>query len=191
MTGKNTRRFFGGTRIALCTFLVGLLISAGSTAGSPERGIVLTLPDFQPVDGHAALVRTPNSVHLNIWTTDLDASAVYTVWWVLLPSETGEGDFCVMWATGHPIGPNGTGNFAANLHEGEPWTLAEPSPDNGGAGPCGGLVNAETQPVLAVLRTHGPKIPTIVYEQMSTYLGGCADDENDPNFCIDQQIIIF
>ena len=170
---------------------VSLIFSASANAGPPESGFVLTLPGFTPVDGHAMLVRTPNGVHLNISTTELDSSAVYTVWWVLLPSSTGEGEFCVMWATGHPIGPNGTGNFAASLNEGEPWPFDEPSIENGGAGPCAGLVNAQTQPILAVMRTHGPIIPEIVYEQMSTYLGGCVDDETDPNFCEDQQIIIF
>jgi len=193
MLGENTHRLIAAIRIGLGALAASLLISVSANAGPPEPDDVLSLrPDnFFSTVGHATLIRTPNGVNMNIWTTDLDDSAVYTVWWVLLPSSIGEGEFCVMWATGHPVGPTETGHFAARLNEGEPWPFAEPSEANGGAGPCGGLVNAQTQPIWAVLRTHGPIIPEMVYEQMSTYLGGCADDDTDPNFCWDQQIIFF
>ena len=154
--------------------VLGLTIVGSASAGKPEKGgVVLLLADFVTEVGDAQLVRTPNGVQINISTTALEPSAVYTVWWVI--------DFgaCVQWATGHPIGPDGAGQFSARLNVGD---TSGDQPE----GPCPGLVDPQNQVIWAVLRSHGPKIPGRVYEQMGTYLGGC-----DANICSDEQIVIF
>jgi hypothetical protein len=149
-----------------------LMLCVTASAGKPENGVVL-LFDFATVVGDAQLVRTPNGVQINISTEGLEPSAVYTVWWVI--------DFgnCVQWATGYPIGPNGTGQFSARLNVGD---TSGDQPE----GACPGLEDPKNQTIWAVLRSHGPRIPGRVYEQMGTYNGGC-----DENICADEQIVVF
>jgi hypothetical protein len=180
---------FAPIHLGFSIVAASLLFIGSASAAPPQITDVISFATGEDV-GDAMLIRTPNGVNVKIWTTGLDGSAVYTVWWVI-DADKGPPSFCVSWATGHPIGPNGTGNFSAHLTEGEAWTEEEPGPANGGAGPCPGLVDAENQTIWVVLRSHGPIIPGIVDEQMSTYLGGCVDDPEDPNFCEDQQIAFF
>jgi hypothetical protein len=193
MIEARIQRLVATLRVGLGVFLTTLLFSVGVSAAPPERTDVFDLESLiagEFVDvGDAMLIRTPNSLNVTIWTTGLQPSDVYTVWWVIdapPPGELPGESFCVMWATGHPIGPNGIATFSAHLKEGVPWEEVEPSPANGGAGPCPGLVDAETQDVFVVTRRHGPIIPGSVEIQMQTYLGGC-----DTQICLDDQIAFF
>ena len=185
---------FAPTHFGLSIVAASLLFISGVSAAPPEKTNVIKF-GTGPV-GEAMLVRTPNGVHVKIWTTQLEPSSVYTMWWAI---DVGGPDFCVMWGAGHPIGPNGTGYFAANLNEGEEWDFPRPDELDLAAGPCDGLKDAENQRIWVLLRTHGPIIPGLVDEQMSTYLGGCIPDRDpenppdpdDPHFCEDQQIAFF
>ena len=148
--------------------------------------------------GDSMLVRSARGVTMNIWTTGLEPHSVYTVWWVIFNNpaacaagagacvgpDLGNPDVngCVQWATGHPIGRNGIGNFSASLQEGD-TSGDQPNPALSGCGV--GLVDADAAEVHLVVRTHGEIIPELVYEQMSTFLGGC-----DVNVCADQQFAI-
>jgi hypothetical protein len=151
-----------------------LMLCVSASAGPPEKdGVVLLFPAFGPEVGDAQLVRTPNGVQINISTSGLEPYAVYTVWWVI------DYGACVQWATGHPVGPSGNGQFSARLNVGD---TSGDQPE----GACPGLEDPQNQVIWAVLRTHGPRIPGRVYEQMGTYNGGC-----DENICTDDQIVVF
>ena len=146
------------------------------------------------VVGHSNLVRNKHGVTMNIFTTELDPNAAYTVWWIIFNNPGACAGPCggpdlgtpavngtVIWATGHVIGANGIGNLTAHLSEG----------DTSGDQPFGlpgdavGLVDASTAEIHLVVRTHSEPIPGRVYEQISTFMGGC-----DVNFCDDQQFAV-
>lgn len=135
----------------------------------------------------STLVRTKDGITVTIHTSELDPGAAYTVWWVIFNNPEncvggcGEDDLfrnganaSVVWATGHVIGNNGVGNFAAHLKEEDnPSGLVLFGP---------GLQDAEGAAVHLIVRTHGQPIPGVVNEQISTVNGGCP-----PNTCADQQ----
>lgn len=137
--------------------------------------------------GTSILHRNSNGVTVNFKTTDLMPGHAYTLWWVvwnkpencIVPGECTEADFAnaldvevqLLYAAGNVAGNNGKGNFSAHLNEND---------DTGsihelfGLPNFGGLQNAETAEIHAVLRSHGPKIPGQVSEQISSYEGGCT-----------------
>ncbi|MGB5237204.1 MAG: hypothetical protein WBN59_06180 [Flavobacteriaceae bacterium] len=138
------------------------------------------------VIGTSVLHRNSNGVTVNFKTTDLMPGHTYTLWWVvwnkpencIVPGECSEADFAnaldvevqLLYAAGHVAGNNGKGNFSGHLNEND---------DSGsihelfGLPNFGGLHNAETAEIHAVLRSHGPAVPGIVNEQIGSYLGGC------------------
>ena len=77
----------------------------------------------------------------------------------------------VLYAAGNVIGGNGTGNFGAYLSEGD---------DSGsiaslfGLPAAEGLIDAETAEVHLIARSHGPKIPGQVDDQINSFGGGCS-----------------
>jgi hypothetical protein len=95
-------------------------------------------------------------------------------------------------ATGHVIGNNGVGNFAAHLAEGDTSGLSLPVAFPGDAV---GLVDARKAQILLGVRSHGQSIPGMVKEQTTMYNGGgCRDLESDPpafdptDACEDEQV---
>jgi hypothetical protein len=77
-------------------------------------------------------------------------------------------------ATGHVVGFSGMGNFAAYLQAGRPAGEVVFGP---------GLVNPLGADIYPVIRYHGPVIPGLLAEQITTFDGGCAI-----NTCSDEQI---
>ena len=170
--------------------LVGLMVSGLLWApngfadpASKSQAELLRFSNISIVEGSSAqLVRTDTGVTMNIKTFGLDAGAAYTVWWVIYnnPEHCDNPAACsdppdfvnpavaatLLHATGHIIGNNGVGNFAAHLSE---------DPD--------GLVDARKAQIELVVRSHGLPIPGMVHEQLSEFDGGCP-----PNFCESQQI---
>ena len=69
------------------------------------------------------------------------------------------------WATGRVLG-NGPINLAINVREGDT--------SNQNAGTAAGLVDADTDEIHIVIRSHGDPIPGLVDEQIHTLTGGCA-----------------
>jgi hypothetical protein len=171
----------------------GLAYPLPAIAGQPQRTDVIEILSLDVV-GTSQLVRTPDGVSMNLQTTGLEPGAAYTVWWVVFNNPGSCRDGCgeddlgnsnvqatVLWATGHVIGDNGVGNFAAYLAEG----------DTSDVGPFGlpgddmGLIDSTQAEIHLVVRTHGPPIPGRVKEQISTFEGGC-----DVNACEDQQFAV-
>ena len=85
------------------------------------------------------------------------------MWWVVVDPTTFSVNLA--FAAGRITGGDGRANFASHLNAGEtlydpagnPWTVNDP-------------LNVI---VALVVRSHGPKIPGQVQEQISTYNGGC------------------
>ncbi len=142
------------------------------------------------VDANSVLVRNRRGISMTIHTSELPPGA-YSVWWVIHNYP----EFCterpctltdeanplvqasVLNATGSVVGMRGTGNFGAALSVG--------SPTHGEVifGP--GLLNPLGADVLMVVRYHGPVIPGILTEQLTTFDGGCAI-----NTCSDEQVAL-
>lgn len=185
--------------VALLWFGASLLYTLPAVADAPQ-----TIDVYAPfgctvgvdcdVVGASQLVRSKSSVTMNIWTTGLDAGAAYTVWWVIFNdpafcdgrcdgTDLGNPDVqgAVIGATGHVVGSTGTASFSASLREGD----TRGDQPFGLPGDPGGLVDAMNAEIHLVVRTHGPVIPRRVYEQISTFAGGC-----DVNVCEDQQFAI-
>jgi len=140
------------------------------------------------ISGTATLHRNKNGITVNFKATGLNPGA-YTIWWVIwnkpgeciIPGECDEPDFGqavlveveVMYAAGHVVGNNGKGNFSAHLNAGddtpESMNTAFGFPSVGGLH-IGNTFDAE---VHIVLRTHGPAVPGLVNDQISSYRGGC------------------
>ena len=147
-------------------------------------------PILGEVTGTSTLHRTNNGITVNYKTTGLTPGYAYTLWIVIwnspencaTPNQCNDGDFTiadqveveVLYGGGHVVGNNGKGNFSARLNEDD---VSGSINDLFGLPPAGGLQSGNTlgAEVHFVLRSHGPKIPGMVNEQIGGYLGGCTD----------------
>ena len=151
------------------------------------------------------LVRTDKGVTMTIHTSDLPPGAAHTVWWAIFNNpehcatdpctfaDLGNADVqaTVLNATGHVIGNDGVGNFAAYLTEGDTSGLSLPVAFPGDEF---GLIDARKAQIILVVRSHGQPIPGHVKEQISMYNAvGCHDLEgappvfDDTDACFDEQ----
>lgn len=142
-------------------------------------------------DASSTLVRTGNSVSMTAHTSGLNPAAAYTVWWVVFnhPAECatspcGEPDLfnpdvaaLVTHAAGHIISPGGTASFAGSLREGAVVDHL--------FGGSGSLIDTREAEIHLVIRTHGPKEPGSIPEQIHTFELSCA-----PPACEDVQFAI-
>lgn len=139
--------------------------------------------------GESTLHRNGNGVTVNFKTSELMPGHAYSLWWVIwnkpeecaIPGECGLDDFMesamdveveLLYATGSVAGNNGKGNFSAHLKVGD--TTESVNEDIFGLPSFGGLQDADAAEIHAVLRSHGPKIPGLVGEQINSYEGGCT-----------------
>lgn len=179
-------------------------------------GNLLTPGDFFPPIGKskATLKRGRDYVQFNIHTTGLPPGA-YTVWYVIFNNSGdcggpgGFGGVCgepdlflsstaVVWATGKVVKSNGIGNFSDRIYVGEQRSetiilggdLTSPLEDP---------AQAE---VHLIIKYHGAASddPDTLYEQLTTLLGSCGEDEGANSFdggpgfgiqCFDPQFAVF
>jgi hypothetical protein len=137
--------------------------------------------------GKSTLHRNGNGITVNFKTSGLMPGHTYTLWWVIwnkpenceTPGACGLDDFMeraldveveLLYAAGSVAGNNGKGNYSAHLKENDNSTSVH---ELFGLPSFGGLQNADTAEIHAVLRSHGPKIPGQVNEQINSYEGGC------------------
>ena len=176
-----------------------LALVSVTTAAAPQQSTLhyFADPDQTPGDEVAGssgqLVRTPNGVHAQLNTNDLDPGA-YTVWWVVWndPAECdgvcdggdlgASGNF-VGRATGGIVGADGLGNFGASLLVGD---ISEALIDNGGAG----LTDPADAEVHMIVRYHGPIEAELLPGQIHTLDGGCASGDGSFD-CFDPQAVAF
>jgi len=144
------------------------------------------------VAGAGTLTRTKKLVTAGIFTTDLDPSAAYTIWWIVWndPSACvggcGEDDLeiagnSIFYAGGFVTGADGSANVNVQM---------TPGVVNKGIELFAGkgldkkkVFKAE---IHLIIRSHGTIIPGMADVQIGTFDGGC-----DINVCIDHQAVAF
>ncbi len=137
----------------------------------------------------AKLQSTEYGVYLYLRAAALQPGNAYTIWWVIFnaPENCAGGLFggrqlnCVggdalfndavvlgevAYATGRVAGSSGEGQFTALLRKG--------SVPGGWFG--NGLTNPQGAEIHFVMMDHGPAIPGLVENQISTLRGGCTDE---------------
>jgi len=200
----------GAVIVAIAVLMVGSVLWAQNSRAEPaaiSHSVVQRFSDGSIVEGSSSrLVRTDKGVTMTIHTSDLQPGAAHTVWWAIYnhPEECTTPYACdprldfpstVLNATGHVIGNNGVGNFAAYLAEGDISGLSLPVafPDD-----AFGLIDARKAGIALVVRTHGQPIPGRVREQISMYNAvGCHDLEGNPpafdpnDACDDLELTVF
>ncbi len=152
-----------------------------TTAGvftHPSRGPVTAV-----AGARATLVTNDAGARMLLHTEDLQPGHAYTVWVVIFnrpegcaayPNPCTSGDVLfrtgavlgeVVYGTGHVVGGSGQASFAMHVSKGDV--------------PRGWFGNGFTNPrgaeVHLVLMDHGPAIPGLVSNQISTLRGGCTD----------------
>lgn len=157
--------------------IVGLLAGTIAVYGAPAerttRGVnVFDDPPPAPVvigaeveGASSTLVRNDDGIAMTFQTSGLEPG-VYTLWWSIINSPPGVTDSFI-WVAGHVVGADGLGNFGAYVREGNP-------PGEVFRGDPAGLTDARGAEIHIVLKYHGPAIPGMLREQISTFLGGCT-----------------
>lgn len=156
------------------------------------------------IAGTSTLHRNKNGITVNFKAEGLIPGA-YTIWWVIwnnpeecaVPGACVDTDFAnaanvqveVLYAAGHVVGKNGKGNFSAHLKAGDDSESINQS--FFGLPPAGGLQAGNTYKaeVHVVLRTHGPKVPGLVNEQIGSYEGGCDNPLLYPPFSVYPNVV--
>jgi len=139
--------------------------------------------------GKSILIRGKRGVWAKYRSNKLTPGYIYTLWWVIwnrpencaTPGQCIDTDFAnpdveveLLYASGRYIGRNGKTTLYARLRVDDD---SESVNNLFGLPPAGGLQKGNTFPaeVHLVLRSHGPAIPGMIYEQISSYEGGCTD----------------
>jgi len=162
----------------------------------------IPITDLTLVEGaNASLIRNKNGVRLNIQTRELEPGFAYTVWMVvfdapencIIPNECGVDDLTadpnpaeatVFGATGGSIaGGIGKDTFATRVAPGDEFKDIRRGD--------GSLDNPLTAEIHFVLRSHGPTIPGMIQDQISTFNGVCNPGEPNEGQCEDVQFGIF
>ncbi|NRB51740.1 MAG: hypothetical protein HRU41_28975 [Saprospiraceae bacterium] len=145
-----------------------------------------SLPKGQQV-GNTFLVRTRQGIFYSLAATDLTPGHVITVWAVVFnqpqncafypeaclgsdlsnPEVLGD----AIYTSGGVVKPNGTIRLRAFLREGD--ASGSMAHEVSTAFPPTGLLDLDDGEVHLVIRDHGPAIPGKVYEQRSSFTGGC------------------
>jgi hypothetical protein len=193
-----------GIGIAVMVLLISSMAASASPVSKSEQDVFWTPHSDQEgqVEGaYSTLIRNRNGVTMTYKTSGLDRGTVQTIWWVIFNNpeacEYGnEINMCdepdifnpdteasVMYAAGNVVGGNGKANFGGRLNVGDtsgclrdgvPVALEEGLDEL--FFPCGdGLDDPMTAEIHLALHDHGPNIPGLTNEMLSTYDGGCAN----------------
>jgi hypothetical protein len=142
-------------------------------------------PSGAVLSGTSTLTRNNNGISMTVQANDLVPGRAYTVWFVIFNSPEGCIGACdvtdvlanrgvpsLRYGAGHVAGDSGQGNFAGRLATGN--TGGPPCAADANLGSCGpGLLDSRTAVIHLVVRSHGPAIPELVNEQISSFGGGC------------------
>lgn len=192
-TVRRRARLSAMALLTAMTLALAMATPAASTSAKHSTSPVFRIADVlggtpEPV-GSSTLVRNANGVSARLGTTALTPGDVVTLWWVVfndpdgcqagipnvsscgpVDAQLGRGGASVLRATGRIVDEDGTASYGAHLSAG----------DTSGALAGAGLHNTRGAEVILVLKTHGPKIPGLVSEQLHTFAGGCANQSDAP-----------
>lgn len=137
--------------------------------------------------GSTQLVRTRQGIYYSLRASQLTPGHVVTVWAVVFNQPQNCADFpaaCqgsdlsnadvlgdAVYTSGGLVRPNGTIHLRAFLREGD--ASGSMAHEVSTAFPPTGLLDLDAAEVHLVIRDHGPAIPGKVYEQRSSFTGGC------------------
>ena len=188
---KNFPHFLLISSLALLSTLAVLLGTA--LAQNPNQDYssasgIFRYSDKTEIDGgYSRLIRTNDSVAIELATSELTPNAPHTIWWVVFNNpeactvacdgddifaEDGtlnlneEASISILFADGAISDTEGKGSFSALLPEGRPLGQVLVGP---------GLTNVAKAEIHLVVRTHGELDPSRVYAQLSTGGNDCAD----------------
>ncbi len=138
-------------------------------------------PSVQVPGGRATLVSNNNGARVTFQTRNLAAGHAHTMWWVVinapencLTSPCSGGDVLnrsaavesnVAYAAGNVVGGSGRATFAAHFSAGPVpggWFDSE-------------FTNLRGAEIHLIIMDHGPALPGLVANQISTLRGGCTD----------------
>lgn len=162
---------------------------ADSVKTSIEPLLVAATGAVAPGTG-SILVRTKEGIGATWHAFGLAPGHVYTAWVGVFnnpkkcaTSPCTPADFAnpevqgsVIWGSGQIAGEDGTVTFVVFRAVGDTTGVFE------GIGTGEGLLNARKAEIHLVVRTHGPAIPEMLEEQLTTFNGGCP-----PNTCVNVQ----
>lgn len=205
---------------ALVMLLLSMLQMTVAPAAASDKQITRTdVTKFDPFpvagdtvgEAWAKLTTDENGADLLLNTADLTPGDAVTIWWVIFnnPEECaafpqgtcglvdlGDPDVAaeITYATGDVINNNGKAHFSAQLgvgHTSQEWF-------------GNGLIDPTGAEVHVIVRSHGQVIPELAANMISTFRGGCHDDDfitpgnpgyedgiPGPNQCVDLQFAIF
>ena len=139
-----------------------ILLAAGASAQPPGISSGTQIVPLNGEAGESRSLRNDNGISMLFKVKGLIPGNAYTVWWVVFDPE-----LILVNATGHVAnGPKGT--FAAHLSAGD----VSKHPHQVPLGES--FDNPRTAYVQLVLKDHGPVVPGLVSEQISTVGGACA-----------------
>lgn len=184
------------------TLLVVVATAAESAPSERSTSPVLTIPPPGPpsVVGSSHVVRTDNGVSVRLESSGLEPGHAVTLWIIAANSpedceagipglsqcgpadhEAGRGDISVHQGTGRIARDDGTAAYGAHLRVGDrSQALFEDDP---------GLLDPRGAEVLLILKTHGPKIPELTSDMLSTFAGGCADQSFPPSLTPNEDLV--
>lgn len=206
---------------AVLILVIGGIVAGGVSADGSQQytSDVLTFDPFpipgSQVEGATARLTTNQSgATVQVQTNSLTPGTAVTLWWVIFNNPQACAGYAsgvpcnvndlfgntaavggeVTYAAGRVIGGDGQATFAGHLPAGDV--------PQGWFG--NGLPNPTGAEIHVVVHTHGPVIPELVADMISSFRGGCADDAviapgfpayedgiPGPNQCMDLQFAVF
>jgi hypothetical protein len=198
--------------------LIGILLAGGSApaAADPPAGEqVRTFPGPGSVlaGADATLVRQSEGISFTFSGTDLVEDHAYTIWFVAFNAPAGctapmteegteislcgvadlvhgRGEPTALWSAGHVVGRSGKSTWGGRMAVGDISGCTER-----GQLPCNqGLTDPGAAEVHLVLRSHGPRIPELVDEQIHSFNEGCYEGQPNagpPPLCRNVQFAAF
>ena len=200
----------------LKTVLPVLVMATATSVGAETRSLPLswTPPSGQtpgPIDGTRALLETgPNGASMHLASKNLTPGNAVTIWFVALqnPHLCKKNPCTPKEAMGMPkmntvavngggtvVSKNGTVEVSAHLPAGKvPTNLFDTE-----------FVSPETAEYHLVIHDHGPLIPELAADMLSSFRGGCtlksvpphypesarSDGAGGPNTCVSRQVALF
>ena len=172
--------------LALC--MLAPAASAPQPSVARQRADVLTADAAMEDVGRAQLFRIPRGIqfHAEIDDPALREGDVYTAWWVVFndwqqcPSGDCGSDpmdfedpalvgLDIGYATGTIVREDGVLSLAAWLPAGQ----LEGYPAELGQSTGQGLTAVRNAEIYLIFRDHGPLVPELALDQLTTYMGGC------------------
>lgn len=179
---KNRLTFYINPAIVGAIALMATVVLALPVHGAPVSigtGPVRLFSDGSAVPGSSStLVRGSDSVSMTLLTSGLTAGDAVTIWWVIFNNPAacshgmfglrcGHGDFSnpavkasVMYAAGHVIGSDGSGDYGAHLSVGEMTIVVLFGT---------GLTNPMGADIHLVVHSHGPADPSLMPEEIHSF----------------------